>query len=189
METVPEPEPLEIGAEVKARSSASRENVAFWIIAAAMASARSASCARRTSCTPRSTSWSCSRAPPRSSSCCGRVRRLGAGARLHRRDHRPVPVRHHAHARADAARGAARQQPALAGRGRARCSSSACSTALLVDAYGGKEIKLTDELVLIGSSEHHRRRASSATTSSRSKSSSMLLLAALVGAVVLARRD
>ena len=54
-----------------------------------------------------------------------RVRRLGAGARLHRRRHRPVPVRHHAHAGADAAARTARQRPALAGGRRRRCSWSA----------------------------------------------------------------
>ena len=39
----------------------------------------------RTSCTPRCSWWSCSPAGPRSSSCSAGVRRLGAGARLHRR--------------------------------------------------------------------------------------------------------
>ena len=62
-------------------------------------------------------------------------------------------------------------------------------TALLVDAYGGEEIKLDDELVAIGSTEQRRHRASSATTSCPFEVVSMLLLAALVGAVVIARRD
>jgi NADH-quinone oxidoreductase subunit J len=61
-------------------------------------------------------------------------------------------------------------------------------TALLVDAYGGKEIKLKDHLVVIGNS--------STVGSSIFRDYlvpfevvSMLLLAALVGAVVIARRD
>jgi NADH-quinone oxidoreductase subunit J len=61
-------------------------------------------------------------------------------------------------------------------------------TALLVDAYGGKEIKLKGSLVVLGNS--------STVASSMFRSYlvpfevvSMLLLAALVGAVVIARRD
>jgi NADH-quinone oxidoreductase subunit J len=61
-------------------------------------------------------------------------------------------------------------------------------TALLVDAYGDKEIKLKDSLVVIGNSN---------TVGSSIfrdylvpfEVVSMLLLAALVGAVVIARRD
>ena len=61
-------------------------------------------------------------------------------------------------------------------------------TALLVDAYGGKEIKLKNELVLIG------RSSTIASSIFRDylvpfEVVSMLLLAALVGAVVIARRD
>jgi NADH-quinone oxidoreductase subunit J len=61
-------------------------------------------------------------------------------------------------------------------------------TALFVDAYGGKEIKLTDDLVLIG------RSGTIASSIFRDylvpfEVVSMLLLAALVGAVVIARRD
>jgi len=61
-------------------------------------------------------------------------------------------------------------------------------TALLVDAYGGKEIKLKDELVVIG------RTSTIASSIFRDylvpfEVVSMLLLAALVGAVVIARRD
>ena len=61
-------------------------------------------------------------------------------------------------------------------------------TALLVDAYGGKEIKLENKLVAIGRSSHI------ATSMFRDylvpfEVVSMLLLAALVGAVVIARRD
>ena len=61
-------------------------------------------------------------------------------------------------------------------------------TALFVDAYGGKEIKLTDDLVLIG------RSSNIASSIFRDylvpfEVVSMLLLAALVGAVVIARRD
>ena len=61
-------------------------------------------------------------------------------------------------------------------------------TALFVDAYGGKEIKLTDDLVLIG------RSGNIASSIFRDylvpfEVVSMLLLAALVGAVVIARRD
>jgi NADH-quinone oxidoreductase subunit J len=61
-------------------------------------------------------------------------------------------------------------------------------TALLVDAYGGKEIKLENKLVAIG------RSSSIATSIFRDylvpfEVVSMLLLAALIGAVVLARRD
>jgi len=61
-------------------------------------------------------------------------------------------------------------------------------TALLIDAYGGKQIKLKGELVVLGSS--------SVLASSIFRDYlvpfevvSMLLLAALVGAVVVARRD
>jgi NADH-quinone oxidoreductase subunit J len=61
-------------------------------------------------------------------------------------------------------------------------------TALLVDAYGGKEIKLNDKLVALGNTN---------TVGSSIfrdylvpfEVVSMLLLAALVGAVVIARRD
>ena len=61
-------------------------------------------------------------------------------------------------------------------------------TALFVDAYGGKEIKLSDDLVLIG------RSGNIASSIFRDylvpfEVVSMLLLAALVGAVVIARRD
>ena len=61
-------------------------------------------------------------------------------------------------------------------------------TALLVDAYGGKEIKLEHKLVTIG------RSGTIATSIFRDylvpfEVVSMLLLAALVGAVVIARRD
>jgi len=61
-------------------------------------------------------------------------------------------------------------------------------TALLVDAYGGKEIKLQNRLVTIG------RSSTIATSIFRDylvpfEVVSMLLLAALVGAVVIARRD
>jgi NADH-quinone oxidoreductase subunit J len=61
-------------------------------------------------------------------------------------------------------------------------------TALLVDAYGGKEIKLRDDLVVIG------RSGTIASSIFRDylvpfEVVSMLLLAALVGAVVIARRD
>jgi NADH-quinone oxidoreductase subunit J len=61
-------------------------------------------------------------------------------------------------------------------------------TSLLVDAYGGKEIKLRDSLVVIGSS---RTIASSIFRDYLVPFEvvSMLLLAALVGAVVIARRD
>jgi len=61
-------------------------------------------------------------------------------------------------------------------------------TALFVDAYHGTKIKLSDDLVLIGSSGHI------ASSIFRDylvpfEVVSMLLLAALVGAVVIARRD
>ena len=61
-------------------------------------------------------------------------------------------------------------------------------TALFVDAYGGKEIKLSDRLVATGSS------ANLSSEIFRNylvpfEVVSMLLLAALVGAVVIARRD
>jgi len=61
-------------------------------------------------------------------------------------------------------------------------------TALFVDAYGGKEIKLENKLVAIG------RSGTIATSIFRDylvpfEVVSMLLLAALVGAVVIARRD
>jgi NADH-quinone oxidoreductase subunit J len=61
-------------------------------------------------------------------------------------------------------------------------------TALLVDAYGGKEIKLEDSLVVLGSTD------TVGTSIFREylvpfEVVSMLLLAALVGAVVIARRD
>ncbi len=61
-------------------------------------------------------------------------------------------------------------------------------TALLVDAYGGKEIALKGDLVAIGRSGHI------ASSIFRQylvpfEVVSMLLLAALVGAVVIARRD
>jgi NADH-quinone oxidoreductase subunit J len=61
-------------------------------------------------------------------------------------------------------------------------------TTLFVDAYGGKEIELTDDLVALGSS------GNLASDIFRDylvpfEVVSMLLLAALVGAVVIARRD
>ncbi len=61
-------------------------------------------------------------------------------------------------------------------------------TALLVDAYGGKQIKLNDKLVAIGNA------GNVGSTIFRDylvpfEVVSMLLLAALIGAVVIARRD
>ena len=61
-------------------------------------------------------------------------------------------------------------------------------TALLVDAYGGKEIKLNDKLVALGNTN------TIGSSIFRDylvpfEVVSMLLLAALVGAVVIARRD
>jgi NADH-quinone oxidoreductase subunit J len=61
-------------------------------------------------------------------------------------------------------------------------------TALVVDAYGGKEIALKDNLVAVGSS------ANVGSSIFREylvpfEVVSMLLLAALIGAVVIARRD
>jgi len=61
-------------------------------------------------------------------------------------------------------------------------------TALLVDAYGGKQIKLKNSLVVLGNS------GTVASSIFRNylvpfEVVSMLLLAALVGAVVIARRD
>jgi NADH-quinone oxidoreductase subunit J len=61
-------------------------------------------------------------------------------------------------------------------------------TALLIDAYGGKEIKLTDALVHTGNTN------TVATSMFQSylvpfEVVSLLLLAALIGAVVIARRD
>ncbi len=61
-------------------------------------------------------------------------------------------------------------------------------TALLVDAYGGKQIKLKGDLVVLGNS------GTLASSIFRDylvpfEVVSMLLLAALVGAVVIARRD
>jgi NADH-quinone oxidoreductase subunit J len=61
-------------------------------------------------------------------------------------------------------------------------------TALLVDAYGGKEIELDDKLVALGSSGN----IGSAIFRDYLvpfEVVSMLLLAALIGAVVIARRD
>ncbi|MFI5045819.1 MAG: NADH-quinone oxidoreductase subunit J [Acidimicrobiia bacterium] len=60
--------------------------------------------------------------------------------------------------------------------------------ALLIDAYGGKEIKLNDALVVTGSTD------AVATSMFRNylvpfEVVSLLLLAALIGAVVIARRD
>ena len=62
-------------------------------------------------------------------------------------------------------------------------------TALLVDAYGGKEIKLERQ-----ARRHRATRTPSASSIFRDylvpfEVVSMLLLAALVGAVVIARRD
>ena len=188
METVPEPEPLEIGAEVKGKK---------YVVAAERRlldprgrdgrSPRSASCARRTSCTPRCTSWSCSRA--RAAQYILLAAEFVAWVQVLvyiGAVDRAVPVRHHAHPRADAPERDARQRPALAAARSSRCSSSACSPRCSSTRYGDKEIKLDDADA--ATAERHATR-SSATTSSRSKSSSMLLLAALVGAVVMARRD
>jgi NADH-quinone oxidoreductase subunit J len=61
-------------------------------------------------------------------------------------------------------------------------------TALLVDAYGGKQIKLNDKLVALGNSGN----VGSAIFRDYLvpfEVVSMLLLAALIGAVVIARRD
>ena len=61
-------------------------------------------------------------------------------------------------------------------------------TALLVDAYGDKEIELTDKLLVVGNTD------TVGTTMFQQylvpfEVVSMLLLAALIGAVVIARRD
>ena len=68
METVPEPEPLEIGAEVEEVVRRAERRL-LDPRGRDGRSPPSGSCARRTSCTPRSTSSSCSRARPRSTSC------------------------------------------------------------------------------------------------------------------------
>ena len=161
METVPEPEPLEIGAETGRRSSAMwAQNVAFWILAVAMARRRDRRRAleerRARRALPRRRARRRGRAvhPARR-----RVRRLGAGAHLHRRGRHPVPLRHHAHARADAA---ARRQLDNDQRWPRpwswRCSCFGVLAALLVDAFGGKEIKFDDELVAAGQHQQRRRR-------------------------------
>ena len=60
-----------------------------------------------------------------SSSCAGRVHRRHPGARLHRRGHRAVPVRHHAHPGPHRAGGGRRPRAALDRRaGRASCWSA-----------------------------------------------------------------
>ena len=119
-----------------------------------------------------------------------RVRRLGAGAHLHRRDRHPVPVRDHAHPRADAPRGHA-STTTSAGRPRScRCSCSACSPRCSSTRSATRRSSSTNDLVLIG-----QHRATSATQHlprlprDPFEVVSMLLLAALVGAVVIARRD
>ena len=62
-------------------------------------------------------------------------------------------------------------------------------TALLVDAYGGKQIKLQRQARRDRQRRERRARRSSATTSCPFEVVSMLLLAALIGAVVIAWRD
>jgi NADH-quinone oxidoreductase subunit J len=60
--------------------------------------------------------------------------------------------------------------------------------ALMVDAYGDKEIKLNDKLVAVGNT-HNIASSIFRTYLVPFEVVSMLLLAALVGAVVIARRD
>ena len=113
------------------------------------------------------------------------VRRLGAGARLHRRGDRAVPVRDHAHARADASR-RSRSTTTCAGRARSsRCSWPASSAALLVDTFHADKIDLER-------AGPHRRRSPNAifrTYIIPFEVVGVLLLGALIGAVVLARKD
>ena len=191
METVPEPEPLEIGAEIKAKKKWSRQNVAFWILAVAMALAaigvvRSKNVVHAALYLVVVLAGAAAQYILLAAEFVAWVQVLiyiGAivilflfGIMLTRA---PMRERHRS-----------RQRPAALGRRSCRSSSSACSSALLVDAFGSHEIKL----------ERRARRAAAAPATSASRDLpratscpfevvSMLLLAALVGAVVLARRD
>ena len=70
------------------------------------------------------------------------VRRLGAGARLHRRRHRAVPVRDHADARADAS-DASRSTTTSSGRvSSCRVFLVGILSALMIDAFDDTEIEL-----------------------------------------------
>ena len=118
----------------------------------------------------------------------GGVRRVGAGADLHRRRHHLVPVRHHAHAGADARRRGTLDNDQRWPAAVVALFLFGVLAALLVDAFGDKKIKLTT------SSSRSADGHNIASSIFRNylvpfEVVSMLLLAALVGAVVIARRD
>ena len=193
MDTVPEPEPLEIGAEVKG------EEVACGRAERRLLDPRGRDGARRDRrralaerrarrALPRGRAR---RRAPRSSSCSAPefvawVQVLiYIGAIVD-----PVPLRDHAHPRADAQhRGALdndQRWPAAV----VSLFLFGVLAALLVDAYGDKEIKLDDALVAdraapstVGT-EHLPR-----ATSSRSRSCRCCSSPRSIGAVVIARRD
>ena len=113
------------------------------------------------------------------------VRRLGAGARLHRRGDRAVPVRDHAHARADASR-------------RSRSTTTCGGRALVVVAVPRRHPRRAADRRV----RRRRRSSSNAPTRTAEVTNSIfrtyiipfevvgvLLLGALIGAVVLARKD
>ena len=107
---------------------------------------RSASSGRGTSCTRRCSSSSCSSARRRSTSCSlAEFVASIAVPHLHRRDHGAVPLRHHADARADE-----RRQTSTTTSGGRRAIVAVflfgVLIALLVDAFGHDNIKLSDEL-------------------------------------------
>ena len=129
------------------------QNVAFWILAVAMVARRDRRRAlaerRARRAVPRRRARRRRRAvhPAR-----GRVRRLGAGAHLHRRDRHPVPVRDHAHPRADAAATAKLDNDQRWPAAVVSLFLFGVLAALLVDAFGDDEIELEDTLV----SRQHR---------------------------------
>ena len=139
MESVPEPEPLELGAEEgqevmrssaraepSDRQSGSREHC--------VRDRRGRDGDRRDRCRAHAERRARRAVPRRRARGCGRavhparrgVRRLGAGARLHRRRHRAVPVRHHAHPRSDASRRKPWTTTCASGRSCRRDSSRSC---------------------------------------------------------------
>ena len=189
METVPEPEPLEIGAEVKGKKYVVAQNVVFGIIAVAMVIAaigvvRSQNVVHAALYLVVVLAGARRAVHPARPEFVAWVQVLVYIGAIDR----PVPVRHHAHPRADAAARTTldndQRWPAAVVVALPR---SACSSALLVDAFGDDKIKLDDAASRTGRTVD--RLDLPRPTSSRSRSSSMLLLAALVGAVVLARRD
>ena len=190
METVPEPEPLEVGRRGEGQEVASMRRAEHRLRdhRGGDGDRRDRRRARRrTSCTPRCTSSSCSPAAPRSSSCSAEFVAVVQVLVYIGAVDRAVPVRHHAHPRADASASESLDNDL---RWPARSSSRCSSLGVLGGAADRRVPRRQDRpsTAPIRTAAGHATR-SSAPTSSRSRSSACCCSPRSIGAVVLARKD